>query len=90
MEIKVKRWIIDKAQDTAKTYNTFIDFTRRTEDVFRAPLEEDGYVYVNAEEILGESDKAIHVRLSTGAVVGSYKGWTLWIPKSQLAPKEAI
>lgn len=82
-ELKVKRWVIDKAQQTAGRYNTYIDFSRRNEE--GRPLEEDGFVYVLAEEILGESEKAINVRLSTGSVLGSVKGWTLWIPKSQIA-----
>lgn len=82
-ELKVKRWIIDKAQETAGRYNTYIDFARRTDD--GRPLVEDGFVYVIAEEILGESEKAINVRLSSGAVLGSFKGWNVWIPKSQIA-----
>ena len=83
-ELKVKRWVIDKAQQTAGRYNTYIDFTRRTDDIARRPLEEDGCVFVLAEAILAETEKAIQVRLSSGSVVGSFKGWTLWIPKSQM------
>jgi len=45
----------------------------------------DGYMTVYVEEELKETEKAIQVRLSTGDCVGSYKGWTLWIPKSQIA-----
>lgn len=83
MELKVKAWIIDKAQQTATGYNCFIDYTRR--DEIGAAVEEDGYNYVLVEEVLAETEKAIRVRLHTGWVVGSYKGWTLWIPKSQIA-----
>ena len=82
-EIKVKAWIIDKAQTTASKYNCFIDFARRNEDGTRT--EEDGFIFVKAQEILEESEKAIKVKLSTGECDGSYKGWTLWIPKSQIA-----
>lgn len=81
-ELKVKEWIIDKAQNTATTYNCFIDYTRRNEN--GTCLVEDGCVFVLAEEILDESEKAVKVRLRTGDVVGSSKGWTLWIPKSQM------
>lgn len=84
-ELKVKEWIIEKAQRTATKYNVFIDYTRRTDDIECKPLVEDGYVYVNIEEIIEETEKAIKVKLASGEVVGSCKGWTLWIPKSQIA-----
>ena len=42
----------------------------------------DECVFVVAEEVLNESEKAIKVRLATGEVVGSYKGWVAWVPKS--------
>lgn len=83
-ELKVKAWVIEKAQQTARRYNTYIDFTRRTDDINAKALEEDGCVFVLAEDILAETEKAVQVRLSTGRVVGSAKGWTLWIPKSQM------
>ena len=85
-ELKVKSWVIDKAAAEAKRFNTWIDFTRRTDDAARRPLIEDGCVYVLAEEVLSETEKAVRVKLSTGGVVGSTKGWTLWIPKSQILP----
>ena len=83
MTLTVKEWIIDKAQSTARAYNCFIDYAERTE--LGTPWRENGYVKVIAEEVLGETEKAIRVRLRTGDVVGSVKGWTLWIPKSQIA-----
>lgn len=79
----VKTWVIDKAQQTATRYNTFIDFAERDEIGKR--IERNGYVKVIVEERLAETEKAIQVRLSTGSVVGSCKGWTVWIPKSQIA-----
>lgn len=83
-ELKVKEWIIDKAQATASGYNVYIDYARRDEE-HGTPIVEDGYVYVLLDEpILEETEKAIKVRLTSGLVVGSYKGWTLWIPKSQI------
>lgn len=84
-ELKVKEWVINKAQETATRYNVFIDYARRTDDIESKPLVEDGCVFVKVEEILKETEKAIQIRLSSGEVVGSYKGWTLWIPKSQIA-----
>lgn len=83
MEIKVKEWVIDKAQDTARRYNCFIDFTRRDETL-GSPVREDGCVFVLAEEVISETEKAIQVKLRTGDVVGSVNGWKLWIPKSQM------
>lgn len=81
--LTVKAWVIDKAQDTARRYNTYIDYAERGEDHTR--LEVNGYIKVIVEERLGETEKAVKVRLRTGDIVGSVKGWTLWIPKSQIA-----
>lgn len=83
-ELKVKQWVIDKAQQTAGRYNTYIDFTRRDEARDGRPMVEDGCVFVMAEEILGETEKAVQVLLSSGSVLGSTKGWKLWVPKSQM------
>ena len=80
--MKVKEWVIDKAQQTAKSYNCFIDMERGEDGT---PKREDGFVTVYAEEKIAESEKAVQVRLRTGDVVGSVKGWKLWIPKSQIA-----
>ena len=78
----VKEWVIDKAQDTASRYNMFIDFVR-DENGNRKIV--NGCVTVIVEEKLAESEKAVKVRLQTGEIVGSSKGWTLWIAKSQIA-----
>lgn len=48
-------------------------------------ISENGYVVVKVIEVLKESEKAVEVVLSTGDVVGSYKGWKAWIPKSTIA-----
>lgn len=81
--IKVKAWVIEKAARTASEYNMFIDRYDRDEDgVLHAGNE---WAEVMVEEILNESEKAIQVKLSTGNVVGSIKGYKLWIPKSQIA-----
>lgn len=80
--IKVKEWVIDKAQQTASSYNCFIDYEREANGVAK---RENGYITVYAEETISESEKAVQVRLRTGDVVGSANGWKLWIPKSQIA-----
>ena len=78
--VKVRDWFIDKTQITAKKYNTFIDVYSRNED--GVIISEDGYYMVKIMEVLSESEKAIQVVLGTGDIVGSYKGWKTWLPKS--------
>ena len=84
-KIRIKEWLFDKVQNEARRHNIFIDTPERTNDEFRkAVVHDDGTVLVIAEETLSETDKAIKVRLSSGSVVGSHKGWILWAPKSQI------
>lgn len=83
-ELKVKKWIIDKAQSEAKKYNIWFDISRRTNDISNTPLVEDDCLYIHCEEVLSETEKAVQVKVSTGSVDGSAKGWTLWVPKSQI------
>lgn len=80
--MKIKKWFLDKTQETATRYNTFIDVEdeSRTENGIEADSE--GYVSVIVREVLRETEKAVQVVLETGNVIGSYKGWTTWIPKS--------
>ena len=78
-EIKVKKWFYEKTNDTAKSYNTFIDYERDENSMMRVV---DDVVTLYAREILSETEKAVKVCLESGAVVGSCKGWTTWIPKS--------
>ena len=80
--IKVKEWIIDKAQETAGRYNCYIDYLRNEDGM---ALVEDGYLTVTVEEVIKETEKAVQVRLETGGVLGSVNGWKVWIPKSQIA-----
>lgn len=82
--IKVKEWIITKAQQTAGSYNCFIDYAERDEHTEAPTVDADGFLTVIAEEVIKETEKAVQVRLQTGDIVGSMKGWTLWIPKSQM------
>lgn len=82
-ELRVKDWFINKAQETASRYNTYIDTTSRDENG-KITADENGYIVV-VGEVEAESEKALKVRLSTGEVLGSCKGWSTWIPKSVIA-----
>lgn len=79
MEIRIKEWFEEKAQREAKHYNVWINLKRNEDGTIEVV---DGFVTAYVEEQLAESEKAIKVRLASGAVDGSYKGWTLWVPKS--------
>lgn len=81
-EMKIKKWFIEKQKMTAQRYDIYFTFTRRTDDVTNQPVVEDDCYFLEIEEILAESEKAIRVKISSGDVVGSFKGWTTWIPKS--------
>lgn len=82
--IKIKDWFLDKTQDTARRYNTWIDVFSRDEET-GMEISIDGYKSVRVQEVLKETEKAVQVVLSTGDVVGSIKGWRTWIPKSVIA-----
>lgn len=83
--LRVKEWFIDKQQQTARRYNVYIDVTDASRgELDQIVADENGMIEVIAE-ILKESEKAIQVKLQSGAVVGSYNGWTCWIPKSLIA-----
>lgn len=82
--IKIKEWMYDKVSQTAKSYNCYIDcFTRSEIGMIQA--DENGFVTVLVDEFLAESEKAIQVRLRTGMIDGSVKGWKCWLPKSCIA-----
>lgn len=80
--LKIKEWFFDKTSEKASQYNVYPDFARNEKGW---TLVEDGYVTAYVDEYLGETEKAIQVRLSSGDCVGSYKGWKTWIPKSVIA-----
>ena len=84
-ELKVKSWFIEKAKMEALRYNIIIDTNINRE--FGEELKEDanGCYTVYIEEELKETEKAIQVKLATGHIDGSTKGWTTWIPKSVIA-----
>ena len=77
--LAVKEWFFDKEQDKAEHYNVFMDFERKEDGTVKVV---DGYVFAKIEEAIKETEKAIQVKISSGDVLGSYKGWTCWIPKS--------
>lgn len=81
-DLKVKEWFIDKMEIIAREYNCFIDVTDNSRVDGAITADENGCVEVIVEEKLNESEKAILVRLATGSIVGSVKGWKCWIPKS--------
>ena len=80
--VKVKQYVINKAEETSRRYNTWIDIYSR--DDKGSVVIEDGYVTVMVQEVISESEKAVQVILSTGDIVGSTKGWKTWIPKSAI------
>lgn len=82
LSIKIKEWFFNKTSDNANRYNTFVDFERNESGMRKI---ENGYVTVFTREVISETEKAIKVNLESGAVVGSCKGWTTWIPKSVIS-----
>lgn len=81
--LKIKEWFLNKEQDKASTYNMFFNIESRNENG-EITTDENGFVSVVAE-IISESEKAIKIKIETGANLGSTKGWTTWIPKSLMA-----
>ena len=79
LELHVKKWFYEKTASAAASYNVYIDFARQEDGTIAVT---DDTVTLYAREVLAESEKAIKVCLESGAVVGSCKGWTVWLPKS--------
>ena len=76
--INIPAWFYYKLRETSDRYHCYIDVYNRGEN---GSIPSD-VVMVQAQEVLKETEKAIQVKLITGGVDGSYKGWTTWIPKS--------
>jgi len=76
--LTVKEWFAEKIQREASRYDMWIDFEYKNGQ----SNMENGLVTIKVFEKLAETEKAIKVKLETGYVVGSVKGWTTWIPKS--------
>ena len=75
--ITIKGWFLNKTQATASAYKCFINIYNRDENGI---IPENTQVLV--EEVIAESEKAVQVRLATGEIDGSAKGWKTWLPKS--------
>lgn len=78
----IKQWVHDREQDKARNFNIYIDYAERDDETNMVKVE-DGYIKVIAC-VLAETEKAYKVWLQSGEVVGSAKGWTCWVPKSQV------
>lgn len=77
--LAVKEWFLGKEQEKATHYNIFLDFERNEDGTIKVT---DGYAFAKIEETIKETEKAVQVKISSGDVLGSYKGWTCWVPKS--------
>lgn len=77
--MKIKKWFMNKVEAESSRYSCYIDYARNEDGLYD---EEDDCYFPYVEEILQETEKALKIRFSTGLVVGSYKGWTTWVPKS--------
>lgn len=87
--MKIKNWLLTKVQNEAKGYNMWINVEYGEDDYLnengtKVLIDEEGYATVQVDEIIKETPKAVRVRLATGAVDGSGKGWCTWLPKSQI------
>lgn len=76
--IRIKNWLLEQVQQKAKHYDVYIDEERTEQGALKLT---DGFATV-VGEILSETEKAVKVLLSSGKIVGSYKGWETWLPKS--------
>ena len=81
MTAKIKEWFFDKIQETAGQYSCYINVISRNNDGMII-ADTDGYVTVEVDEIIKESDKAVQMKLATGDIEGSYNEWKTWVPKS--------
>ena len=80
-EIKVKEWKYMQEQNKASRYDIYFAISRRTDDIARKPIVEDGCIYLEAS-VLKETEKAYQVEIENGCFGNSTKPWTCWIPKS--------
>lgn len=82
--LRVKEWFEEKEQQKAKGYNIWFNVTYKKVNGIEMIDNTDGYITLDVT-ILAESEKAVKVHIESGHIVGSYKGWTTWIPKSCIA-----
>lgn len=81
MKLTVKRWIADKAQVEAKIYNYF--FNVIYVNGYYADVENDTVTFADVE-VIRETEKAINISVSCGAIDGKIGAWKMWVPKSQI------
>ena len=87
-KIRIKEWFLDKEQSKASGFNMWFTAPERG-GKFNQPIRTDGYQAILIER-LGESEKAVKVRIDTGEVQGSCKGWVTWIPKSIIFSENSL
>ena len=80
--ITLKRWIFDKISAEAERYNTYIDISEYFNDYY-VNKENDSVKAVGT--VIKETEKAMQIHFESGKIGdGSTKGWTSWVPKSQI------
>ena len=85
-ELRIKEWLERKIQDEAARYNMWLNVAYIKIEGTDIDIIDNhgGYITVYPEEIIRETEKAIYVRLATGHIDGSSKGWKCWLPKSAI------
>lgn len=86
-KVEIKEWLFDRISAEAKSSDVWLTCVRDDKDMID---RSNGKVTVFFDELHGESAKALHVRLASGDVCGSYRGWTVWLPKSQAEIVEVL
>lgn len=81
MKLTVKRWIADQKNAEAKKLFMFPDV--EYVNGFYADVENDTVTFSDVE-ILGETEKAVHVALWCGSIDGKVGPFKTWFPKSQI------
>ena len=76
----IKGWLYRSISNVSNSYYCLINVYNRNDDG-TIPSDE---VKVLVDEVYDETEKAVEVRLSTGIIDGSAKGWRCWIPKSAI------
>lgn len=86
MKMTVTRWIADQKNAEMKRYNYFADIEYMKDEQgaeLYADMENDTVTYADVE-IIKESEKAVQVAVSCGAVDGKIGTFKTWLPKSQI------
>lgn len=80
--LRIKEWFENKIQMEASRYNMLFNVKYTEINGIRQMDTTDGYVTVEIEEVIKETEKAMQIKIATGHIDGSTKGYTTWIPKS--------